>query len=139
MSTTRHAFPKSLHLRAKADFDAVFDARTREVRGPLAVHARPNGLPHPRIGFSVSRKVGIAVRRNLIRRRLREAFRLMQHDFPVGYDLVIVVRPHVPLMLAEYQKLLSGAMVKLHSVWQKRGTAVRRPDPTSAGQAGDHL
>ena len=139
MPTSRHNFPKKLHLRAKASFDAVFDVRTREIRGPLAFHAKPNALPHHRFGMSVSRKVGIAAKRNIIRRRLREAFRLWQHDLPAGYDIVVVVRPHPPLMLAEYQKLLSGAMVKLHSVWQKRGTAVRRPDPTSAGQAGDPL
>ena len=32
----------------------------------------------------------------------------MQHDFPLGYDLVIVVRPHEPMTLADYQKALSG-------------------------------
>ncbi|CAA9374964.1 MAG: Ribonuclease P protein component [uncultured Phycisphaerae bacterium] len=117
----RRTLPKKLHLRAKREFDAVFDARTRESRGPLTGYARPNGLPHPRLGMSVNRKVGTAVRRNRIRRLLRESFRLMQHDFPAGYDLVVVVRPHPPLTLAEYQKLMSGMMVKLHNVWRGRG------------------
>lgn len=126
MAETRHNFPKKLHLRSKADFDGVFDARTREVRGPIAVHAKPNGQPFHRFGMSVSRKVGIAAKRNVIRRRLREAFRFLQHDLPAHYDLVVVVRPHSPLMLAEYQKLLSGAMVKLHGVWEKRATTNSR-------------
>ena len=60
------------------------------------------------------------MRRNRIRRLLREAFRLMQHDFPRGYDLVVVVRPHEPLMLAEYQRMLSAMVVKLHQTWQRR-------------------
>lgn len=115
----RYNFPKKLHLRAKADFDAVFDARTKDVRGPLAVHARANGLGYLRVGMSVSRKVGIAAKRNRIRRLLREAFRLLQHDFPAGYDLVIVVRPHAPLILAEYQKLLAAALGKLHRTISK--------------------
>ena len=37
-------FPKKLHLRSKRDYDAVFDARTRESRGPLSVGAKPNEL-----------------------------------------------------------------------------------------------
>jgi ribonuclease P protein component len=122
-----HAFPKSHHLRLPREFDAVYAAKTRESRGPLTVYAQPNDLGHPRLGMSVSRKVGIAVRRNRIRRLLREAFRLMQHDMPRGYDLVIVVRPHEPLMLADYQKALSGATAKLHQTWSKRETLLARP------------
>jgi ribonuclease P protein component len=117
-----NAFPKSHHLRLPREFDTVYAAKTRESRGPLTVFAMPNELGHPRLGMSVSRKVGIAVRRNRIRRLLREAFRLMQHDFPRGYDLVIVVRPHEPLMLADYQKALSGAVSKLHQIWSRRVT-----------------
>ena len=116
----RYTFPKSLHLRLPWEFEAVYAAKTREVRGPVTVYAKPNDLGHLRLGMSVSRKVGIAVRRNRIRRRLREAFRLMQHDFPLGYDLVTVVRPHEPLMLADYQRILSAAVVKLHNVWRRR-------------------
>jgi len=122
------AFPKSHHLRSPREFDAVYAAKTREARGPVTVYAKPNELGHPRLGMSVSRKVGTAVRRNRIRRLLREAMRLMQHDFPAGYDLVIVVRPHEPLMLADYQRLLAGAVLKLHNVWRKRA-------PSNAGPA----
>jgi ribonuclease P protein component len=121
------AFPKSHHLRSPREFDAVYAAKTREARGPVTVYAKPNGLAHPRLGLSVSRKVGNAVRRNRIRRLLREAMRLMQHDFPAGYDLVIVVRPHEPLMLADYQRLLAGAVLKLHNVWRKRPGATDVP------------
>jgi ribonuclease P protein component len=72
------------------------------------------------LGLSVSRKVGTAPRRNRIKRLLRESFRLLQHDFTRGYDLIIVVRPHDPLILAEYQRILSALMVKLHAAWVKR-------------------
>ena len=124
------AFPKSLHLRKPAEFAAVYDGRVRESRGPLLVYARPNGLPHPRVGLSTSRKVGNAVRRNRIRRLLREAFRLMQHDLPRGYDLVVVVRAHEPLLLADYQRILSAAAVKLHRRW---GSAPPPEPPPPAG------
>src|SRR5690349_11401376 len=81
-----YTFPKSLHLRKPAEFAAVYDAKVRESRGPLLIYSMPNTLGHPRIGLSTSRKVGTAPRRNRIRRMLREAFRLMQHDLPTGYD-----------------------------------------------------
>ncbi len=125
----RHTHPKSHHLRLPREFEAVYAARVRESRGPLTAYALPNDLGHPRLGLSVSRKVGTAVRRNRIRRLLREAFRLMQHDFPRGYDLVLVVRPHEPLMLADYQKMLSGAAVRLHQSWQHRQTAPKPAAP----------
>ena len=82
MPTSSYTFPKSHHLRSPREFDAVYSNKTRESRGPLTVYALPNDLGHPRVGFSVSRKVGTAPRRNRIRRLLREAFRLMQHDLP---------------------------------------------------------
>lgn len=116
----RHTFPKSRRLRNRDDFTAVYEAKVRESRGPFTVYARPNGLVHPRLGLSTSRKVGTAPRRNRIRRLLREAFRHLQHDLPAGYDLLVVVRPHEPLMLAEYQRLLMTMVVKLHAAWQRR-------------------
>jgi ribonuclease P protein component len=120
-SPRRHTFPKSHRLGGKREFSMVFEAKTRESRGPLMVYAKPNELGHGRLGISISRKVGIAVRRNRIKRLLREAFRMMQHDLPAGYDLVVVVRPHEPLILAEYQRLMAGLAVKLHRTWQARG------------------
>lgn len=117
-----YAFPRSHRLCSRAEFSAVFDAKVRESRGPVMVYCRPNALDHPRLGLSTSRKVGTAVRRNRIRRLLREAFRHLQHDLPAGYDIVIVVRAHDPLQLAEYQRLLSVIMMKLHASWQRRSS-----------------
>ena len=124
-----YTFPKSLHLRSPREFDAVYSNKTRESRGPLTAYALPNKLGHPRLGLSVSRKVGTAVRRNRIRRLLREAFRLIQHDFPRPYDLVLVIRPHEPLQLPDYQRLLTGAVAKLHQTWERRKAARPAPPP----------
>jgi ribonuclease P protein component len=116
----RHTYPKSHRLGGRLQFAAVFDAKVRESRGPLTAYALPNELGHARLGISIGRRVGTAPRRNRIKRLLRESFRLMQHDLPRGYDLVIVVRPHEPLMLADYQRLMSSLAVKLHGAWQRR-------------------
>jgi len=132
--TRRYTFRKSLRLRTRAEFSAVYEAKTRETRGPLVIYAKPNQLGHPRLGLSTSRKVGTAARRNRIRRLIREAFRHLQHDLPAGYDLLAVIRPHEPLTLAEYQKLMSAMVVKLHGVWSKRTPPGKSVEKDSSGQ-----
>jgi ribonuclease P protein component len=102
-----------MRLNEERRFKQIFDERNSVTRGAIKLFAAPNEINKPRLGISIGRRVGSAPKRNLIKRRLREAFRLMQHDWPAGYDLVIVVRPHDPLPLAEYQRAMSGAMVKL--------------------------
>jgi len=97
----------------------VFEGQVRRSAGPIVAFALPNGLAHLRMGLSVPRRVGTAPRRNRIKRLLREAYRTQRQDLPVGYDLVLVVRPHVPLALVEYQTMLVGLIRKLDEYWQK--------------------
>jgi ribonuclease P protein component len=80
-------------LRRPADFDAVYDRRRSAADGTLVVYVRENGLKHLRIGLSVSKKFGSAVRRNRIRRLMREAYRLSKEELPAGFDLVLIPRP----------------------------------------------
>lgn len=120
MAHVRHTFPRSHRLKLPSEFSAVYAARVREGRGPLLVYALPNGLGHSRLGLSVSRKVGVAPRRNRIKRLLREAYRQSRHELPSGYDWVVVIAPHVPLRLAEYQTIFSSIVVKLHRTWERR-------------------
>jgi len=114
MKKKRFAFPRSHRLNGKLAFSAVYDAKVKITRGPLAAYSLPNELGRPRLGISISRKVGTAPVRNRIKRLLREAFRLHPYDLPRGYDLVIVVRPHVPLELGEYQRLMGDLMMRSH-------------------------
>ncbi len=116
----RLTFPKNLRVRSRDDYSAVFEPRVRVARGPLVLYGIPTESNVCRFGLSTPRKVGIAVRRNRIRRLLRESFRSLQHALPAGYDLVVVVRPHEPLKLGEYQRLLSAMCIALHAVWQKK-------------------
>lgn len=65
-------------------------------RGKLfSIHAFPNELGSVRLGLSVSRKVGNAVVRNKIRRRLREMFHAYRPGIRGDVDLVISARPSV--------------------------------------------
>src|SRR4051812_45861718 len=129
MAERAFSFSKSKRVRSRVEFSAVFDAKVRHSRGPLTAYALPTSEPTPRLGLSVPRKVGPAPRRNRIKRLIRESFRLMQHDFPQPYDLIIVVRPHEPMILAEYQRALTALMVKLHRAWQDRENQAERSSP----------
>ena len=120
MAERRYTFGKQKRVRSKVEFSKVFEAKIRETRGPLVVYAAPTDHKSPRLGLSVPRRVGTAPRRNRIKRLLRESFRLMQYDLPRAYDVVIVVRPHEPMILAEYQRILSATLVKLHQTWEAK-------------------
>jgi len=130
----RYTFRKHQRLGGKKEFAAVFDGpgRRRDTRGPIVAVSVQNELGCARLGISIGRKVGTAPVRNRIKRLLRESFRLLQHDWPGGFDVVLVVRPHKPLLLAEYQKILSGLMVKIC-------TSARTPQnkPEQAAPAGE--
>jgi ribonuclease P protein component len=116
----RLTFPRSHRLSGRRTFAAVFGARLREHVGPLTIFARANDLPHSRLGLSVPRRVGGAVTRSGIKRRLREAFRLRQHELPGGYDWVVTVRPHETLTCEAYQDLLAAAVGRLDRKVRRR-------------------
>ncbi len=58
----------------------------------LVLYARKNRLNENRVGITVSKKLGGAVVRNRVRRRLREVYRLNEDRFLPGYDIVVVAR-----------------------------------------------
>src|SRR5690554_6187995 len=92
-------FPRRMRLSGLRQFRNVYESGAYKHVGPLILYAAPNQLPYLRLGLSVSRRVGTAVTRHRIKRLLREAFRLSQHDLPGGYDIAVRVRPHEALHL----------------------------------------
>ena len=83
-------FPRREHLKRKRDFDRVFRDGATFHLGEISVRALPNGLTHSRLGLSVGRRHGGAVRRNRMKRLLREAYRLNRQMLRVPCDIVIV-------------------------------------------------
>jgi len=63
----------------------------------------PNGLPYSRHGFSASRRIGKAVQRNKIRRRLSESLRLRMAEILPGWDMVWIARN--PIQNAAYGEI----------------------------------
>ncbi len=111
-----HRFPQRMRVKEGADFARAYQRGLREDARWVVVYGFPNGLNHVRLGLSVSRKVGGAVRRNRLKRLLREAFRLQQHHLAPGLDLIVVARPHELRPLEDYESVLVRASSRL---WAK--------------------
>lgn len=124
----RYGFPKSRHVRTRIAWAAVFAPRVRVSQGPIILYGVRNQLKFSRLGLSTPRHVGNAVRRNRIRRLLREAYRHIQHELPVGYDWVAVVRQHELLTIEMYQQLLRTLASKLHAAWERKSASVARDE-----------
>jgi ribonuclease P protein component len=85
-------FPKALRLTRRTQFLEVQGRGAKVTVEPLLALVLRNQAGVTRLGLTVSSKVGNAVVRNRIRRRLRELFRKRRHELPQGLDLVLIAR-----------------------------------------------
>jgi ribonuclease P protein component len=85
-------FNAELRLRSKLQFDAVYAGGRRIDDRFFALRVKTNGLAHARVGLAVAVKTaGNAVKRNRLRRLVRESFRLAQHELP-PVDVVVAAK-----------------------------------------------
>ena len=101
-------FSKAQRLLTQSDFNRVFKQgkRVSSTEWTLAYRLRPSAPGRsfaPRLGLSVSRKMGGAVQRNLFKRQIREIFRLNQARLSAGLELVVIPRKEVTAW--SYQEL----------------------------------
>ena len=82
----------TVSLRQNRAFKRVYARGRSAASGLLVVYARPNRSAGNRLGLTVSSKLGCAVVRNRVRRRLKEAYRLHETDLSSGFDVVLVAR-----------------------------------------------
>ncbi len=95
-------------LKKNSDFRRLYSKGKNVVNPYVAVYCRRNREEHNRLGYTVSTKLGHAVARNRVRRRLREIYRLNSQRFKSGYDIVIVAR--MRCVGAEYKKLEAAVL-----------------------------
>ncbi|MCH2152342.1 MAG: ribonuclease P protein component [Phycisphaerales bacterium] len=106
-------FDRSLRLIKPAQFELVYSNGKAMHHGPVKVHTLANECSHHRLGLSVPRRAGNAVRRNRYKRLLRDAFRHLPEATGSGYDLVITIRAHQPYSPGRYQEILQEAINRM--------------------------
>ena len=79
-------------LKKNSDFRRLYKKGKSAVNPYMVVYCRRNKEENNRLGYTVSTKLGHAVVRNRVRRRLREIYRLNSHKLSSGYDIVVVAR-----------------------------------------------
>ena len=82
----------TVSLKQNHVFRRLYAKGKSQVTPYLALYARKNGCSFNRLGITVSTKLGHAVVRNRVRRRLREIYRIHESLFLPGYDIVVVAR-----------------------------------------------
>lgn len=109
------ALPRNRRIKHSREFASIYDRRVRAADGHLLVWAAPNSVQRTRFGVSVSRKLGHAVRRAALKRLLREAFRLSQHELPDNLDLILIPQRSTAATaeLADYQRSLVKLATRL--------------------------
>lgn len=100
-------------LNQNRDFVRLYQ-RGKKLASPyMVIYLRKTRRKYNRLGITVGKKVGCAVKRNRARRIIRQAYRETEHLFPVGMDIVIVALPSIvgcsSVQLREY---LSGSGLK---------------------------
>ena len=90
-------------LKQNYEFRRAYSKGRSGVSPFLVVYARPNRSGRNRLGVTVGAKLGKAVVRNRVRRRLREIYRLSQPELRQGYDIVLVARGRA--VTATYREL----------------------------------
>jgi ribonuclease P protein component len=124
-------------LRKRADFLGVAAGPRAPAEGFVLQTRERSDTDPPRVGFTVSRKVGHAVERNRVRRRLREIVRLSDAErFRAGSDYVLIGRrAALDLPFARLAEDFKRALARVHQ--QRR--APSRLAGAAAGERGEDL
>jgi ribonuclease P protein component len=88
----RHSYPKAVRLRRRREYLRVQRTGRRTHTRSFVLVRQRSAYRETRLGITVSSKVGNAVARNRIKRRVRELFRAWRPELPAGLDIVVIAK-----------------------------------------------
>ncbi|ONN26542.1 ribonuclease P [Thermosipho affectus] len=94
-SISKNTFKKHERLKLRKDFKNIFENGKSIQNSYLVILYVNNGLDYSRYGFSIKKKFGKAVKRNRLKRWLREIIRNNKGIIPKGFDYLIIARKHL--------------------------------------------
>ncbi len=87
-----HTFRREERIRRRAEFERIYREGAKLQSLHFRISVRPNSLPHRRLGITVGKRIGPAVRRNRLKRLIREFFRLNKDILPEASDLAVTAK-----------------------------------------------
>ena len=112
-------------MHTPAEYESVFAQKHSAGDAVLLVFVSLRAEGPARLGTSVGKRCGNSVVRHALKRAIREAFRLLQHELPPSLDVIVVPRPGVNPTTAQVQESLPKLM-------EKAVKKARRPRPAEA-------
>lgn len=104
-------------LKLNKDFRRLYSRGKNFVSGYTVVYASKNRSGKNRLGLTVSKSIGKAVKRNRLKRLMRESYRLMEEKINPGFDIIIVARGRaLGKTQAQIQRDIEYAMRKLELI-----------------------
>jgi ribonuclease P protein component len=104
---------RKYRLRLSADFQRVRKKGRSWANHLMVLSALPNDLEYSRFGFAASKRIGKAVVRNRVRRRMREAVRLRRASVLEGWDVVFIARsPIVNTTYAQISRAIGDLLAR---------------------------
>lgn len=116
----KHLFPKSCRLLKSSDYQNLRLNGRRWTCLPILIGYRQGGCPSPRLGITVSKKFGKAHERNRFKRVVREAFRKLRGNFPVGLELNVLPNPQYQLSGALTEGIIAGELSRFALYCQEK-------------------
>ena len=111
-----------MSLATSPEFERVYRKGILYKGNLFSVRVLPNAVGKTRLGLSVSKKVGTAVKRNSVRRRLKEIFRASVDGLPEDLDFVISAYPaSAEASFEELSEEFSRVLGKLNKAVVTRG------------------
>lgn len=116
-------FQRVERLLHSSQFRSVFQEGRCHLLDVVRIHHAPAPAELSRLGLVVSKKLGNAVIRNRIKRRLRDIFRHLKHRLPTPQDVVVVANPRWgPASHREYEEAFEKFLARLDRETEGRGS-----------------